>query len=294
MRILVTGGAGFVGGRLVKHLVAKNHEVFALVRKQLVEPDPQVRWLIQDLAELRWSVELPAKIDAVVHLAQSPHFRDFPAQAMDIYSVSTATAMRLLDWGCKAGARNFVLGSTGGLYGASDEAVTESDSLPDQRNQLGFYFASKRSAELLAQQYAGQLNVATLRFFFVYGAGQPAPMLLPRLATNVQEGRAISLQGEAGIRLNPVHVDDAVCAICRALELYESRLINIAGPELTTLRAIGEEIGRQVGREPIFNVDKIAQPNHLVADIDRMTRVLGAPKVGIKIGIADLLGKRPA
>ena len=213
---------------------------------------------------------------------------------MDIYSVSAATTMRLLDWGLKAGTRNFVLGSTGGLYGASDEAVTESDPLPEQRNQLGFYFASKRAAELFAQQYTGQLNIATLRFFFVYGAGQPASMLLPRLATNVREGRAIFLQGENGIRLNPVHVDDAIGAICRALELKESRLINIAGPELTTLRAIGEEIGRQVQREPIFNVDKIAQPNHLVADINRMTRVLGAPKVGIKMGISDLLGKGPA
>ena len=45
MRILITGGAGFVGGRLVKHLT-DNHEVFALVRKPPAIPDPQVRWLI--------------------------------------------------------------------------------------------------------------------------------------------------------------------------------------------------------------------------------------------------------
>jgi UDP-glucose 4-epimerase len=290
MRILITGGAGFVGGRLVKHL-AEVHEVYALVRKPQATSHPRVHRLIQDLAEPRWGIELPEKIDAVVHLAQSPHFRDFPAQAMDTYSVSTATTMRLLDWGLKAGARNFVLGSTGGLYGASDEAVRESDALPDQRNQLGFYFASKRAAELLAQQYTGQLNIATLRFFFVYGAGQPAPMLMPRLVKSVRDGTAIFLHGGDGIRLNPVHVDDAVTAITRALELPESRLINIAGPEVTTLRRVGEEIGRQVGREPVFNVDKITQPNHLVADINRMSRVLGAPKVGLERGIAELIGK---
>lgn len=290
MRILITGGAGFVGGRLVAHL-KDHHEVFALVRKPPPLPDPKVNWLVQDLAEPRWNVELPSKIDAVVHLAQSPHFRDFPTQAMDIYAVSAATTMRLLDWGLKAGARNFVLGSTGGLYGTSDAAVMESDPVPEQRNQLGFYFASKRAAELLAQQYTGQINVATLRFFFVYGAGQPGQMLLPRLVTNVREGKPIFLQGENGLRLNPVHVDDAVAAIHRALELHESRLINIAGPEPTTLRTIGDEIGRQIGRDPIFNVDKIAQPNHLVSDINRMTRVLGAPQIGIKTGISTLLGK---
>ena len=289
MRILITGGAGFVGSRLIRHL-SDSHEIHALVRRQPVSPGPHVHWLVQDLAESRWSVDLPAKIDAVVHLAQSPHFREFPSQAMDIYAVSTATTMRLLDWALKAGARNFVLGSTGGLYGASEQPVSENDPLPDQRNQLGFYFASKRAAELLAQQYAGQLNIATLRFFFVYGAGQPVAMLMPRLAASVRDGASIFLHGDNGIRMNPVHVDDAVTAIARALEFPESRLINVAGPEVTSLRQVVEEIGRQLGREPIFNVDKITQPNHLVADIQRMSRVLGTPRVGLKDGIAELLG----
>jgi nucleoside-diphosphate-sugar epimerase len=274
---------------LIKHL-ANDHEIYALVRKPQSVTYPRVYWLVQDLAQPNWDVKLPSKIDAIVHLAQSPHFREFPAQAMDVYAVSTATTMRLLDWGLKAGARNFILGSTGGLYGASDEVVSEADLLPDQRNQLGFYFASKRAAELLAQQYTGQLNIATLRFFFVYGAGQPSQMLMPRLVTNVREGNAIFLHGDDGLRLNPIHVDDAVGAISRALELTESRLINVAGPEVTTLREVSEEIGRQVRREPVFKVDKITRPNHLVADISRMSRALGAPRVGIKLGISELVG----
>ncbi|MEW6769038.1 MAG: NAD(P)-dependent oxidoreductase [Pseudomonadota bacterium] len=293
MRILITGGAGFVGGRLIKRL-AGEHEIFALVRKAPAQPAANVTWLVQDLAAPNWSVALPEKIDAVVHLAQSSHFRDFPNQAMDVYAVATGATMRLLDWSHKAGARNFVLGSTGGLYGTSEQPVSETGDLPDQRNQLGFYFAAKRAAELLAQQYAGQINVATLRFFFVYGAGQPAPMLLPRLASNVRDGNPIFLHGDDGLRLNPIHVDDAVNAIRQSLQLTESRVFNIAGPEVTTLRAIGEEIGHQVGRAPVFNVDKITKPNHLVADIARMSRALGAPKIGVAAGIAELLGKAKA
>jgi nucleoside-diphosphate-sugar epimerase len=289
MRILVTGATGFVGARLI-NVLANEHEIFALGRRRGAAASREVHWLMQDLAETHWSVALPSKIDAVVHLAQSLHFREFPARAMDIYAVSAGTTMRLLDWALDAGARNFVLGSTGGLYGASDEPVSENDPLPEQRNQLGFYFASKRAAELLAQQYTGQLNVAMLRFFFVYGAGQPAPMLLPRLVSSVREGAPVFLQGENGIRLNPVHVDDAVRAISSALGLAESRLINVAGPEVVTLRHVVEEIGLQVGRKPVFNVDKIARPNHLVADISRMTRVLGAPRISLKSGLAELIG----
>ena len=199
--------------------------------------------------------------------------------------------MKLLDWALRAGAKHFILGSTGGLYGVSKDPVAETAVLPNQRSQLGFDFVTKRSAELLAEQYSGQFSVATLRFFFIYGADQSSSMLMPRLAANIRDGKPIGLQGDDGIHLNPVHVDDAVKAIVRVMDLKDSRLLNIAGPQVTTLRKICEEIGRLLGRDPIFDVDMIAHPNHLVADIERMSRALGAPEIGIKAGIAELLGK---
>ena len=291
MRILLTGATGFLGGRLLRKL-AGEHEVYALSRRVPGSAaDSGATWLVQDLAQSSWTISMPDKIDAVVHLAQSPHFRDFPTQAEDIYGVSTGTTMKLLDWALRVGAKRFVLGSTGGLYGVSKEPVAETALLPNQRSQLGFYFATKRAAELLAQQYAGQLAVATLRFFFIYGAGQSSSMLMPRLAANIRDGKPISLQGDDGIHLNPVHVDDAVNAIVRVMDLKDSRLLNVAGPQMTTLREISEEMGRLLGRRPIFDVDMIAHPNHLVADIERMSRALGAPEIGIKVGIAELLGK---
>ncbi len=291
MRILLTGATGFLGGRLLRKL-AGDHEVFALSRRMPESgAEGGATWLIQDLAQPTWTVQLPDKVDAVVHLAQSPHFRNFPAQADDIYGVSVGTTVKLLDWALKAGAQHFVLGSTGGLYGSSKEPIAESAPLPHERSQLGFYFATKRAAELLAQQYAGQLTVATLRFFFIYGAGQSSSMLMPRLAANVRDGKPIMLHGDDGIHLNPVHVDDAVNAIIRVMNLKDSRLLNIAGPQVTTLREICEEMGRLLDRRPVFDVDMIARPNHLVADIERMSRALGAPEAGIKAGIAELLGK---
>jgi UDP-glucose 4-epimerase len=292
MKILITGATGFVGGRLLRRL-EREHEVWTLSRQAPAVAKPNVHALVQDLVALDWVVSLPNSIDAVIHLAQSSAFRDFPASAADIHAVSAGATMRLLDWAYRAGARQFILGSTGGLYGTSDNPVSESSAMPDQRSQLGFYFAGKRSSELLANQYAGQFNVATLRFFFVYGSGQSKEMLMPRLAANIQSGQPVLLHGEDGIRINPIHVDDAVVAIERCLMLTESRVINIAGPEVVTLRAIAETIGDYVDRAPVFMVDKIAVPNHLVAEIARMTRVLGAPAIGVQAGIAELLG-RPA
>lgn len=288
MKILITGTTGFVGGRLLRRL-EREHEIWTLGRRAPAPAGRNAQALIQDFATSDWTVALPPSIDAVIHLAQSAAFRDFPASAAEIYAVSAGTTMRLLDWAYRAGARHFILGSTGGLYGASDAPVSESSPIADQRSQLGFYFAAKRASELLAKQYAGQFSVATLRFFFVYGSGQGREMLMPRLAANIGSGQPVMLQGDDGISINPIHVDDAVIAIERCLSLPESRVLNIAGPEVVTLRAIAETIGDYLGRAPVFTVDKLNVPNHLFADIARMTRVLGAPEIGVKAGIGELL-----
>lgn len=287
MHILVTGATGFLGSRLVEHL-SHQHEIWAVTRRDPPRGLLRVHWLRQDLANDVWDVALPAKIDAVVHLAQSPQFRNFPESAREVYAVAAGAAMRLLDWGVRAGAKHFILASTGGLYGSSDAPLRETDPLPEMRHQLGFYFAAKRASELLATQYAGEVNAVILRCFFVYGSGQAPQMLMPRLVANIRNRQPVYLQGDDGIRINPIHVDDAVRAIERCLDLGESRLFNIAGPEVASLREIALAVGRRIGREPVFTVDATVRPNHLVADIRRMSGALGAPKIGIEAGIAEL------
>jgi UDP-glucose 4-epimerase len=267
--------------------------VWAVARRETAIAAPGLHWLRQDFAERAWSIDLPAQIDAVIHLAQSPHYRDFPDRAADIHAVAVDATMRLLDWAVRAKAKHFILTSTGGLYGSSDRPVLESDPIADMRSQLGFYFAAKRAAELLAMQYAGEFSTVILRCFFVYGSAQAPQMLLPRLVGNVRQGRPVQLHGRDGIRINPIHVDDAVAAIEQCLALSDSRTFNIAGPQVAALREIVELIGRQVGREPVFAVDETMPPSHLVADIVRMSRALGAPKIYLAAGIAELCSLAP-
>ena len=290
IRILITGATGFLGTRLVDRLSIDN-DVWILSRK----PQPvkqRVHWLCQDLAEQQWHVELPREIDTIIHLAQSPYFRDFPENATHVFAVAAGATMRLLDWGLAAGAKRFVLASTGGLYGTGSRPFRESDPLPEIRSQLGFYFAAKRASELLVTQYATMFKTFILRFFFLYGSRQSPHMLMPRIAGNIREGRPVYLHGEDGMRLNPIHVNDATAAIERCLSLSESRVFNIAGPEVASMREIALAIGRHVKRDPVFTVDSTVAPNDLVADIQRMSSALGAPKIGIDTGMAELCGTR--
>ncbi len=288
-RILLTGATGFLGARLAARLAA-DHEIWALARRAPAEADNRCRWLVQDLAAETWRVELPDRIDAVIHLAQSPNYRDFPAAAAEIFAVGATTTLRLADWAARSGASRFILASTGGLYGSSDEPVREGDGLAEERGPLGFYFATKRASELIAAQYATRMCTFILRFFFIYGSGQPGQMLMPRLVASVREGHPINLQGDDGILINPIHVDDAVLAVAQCLDVTQGDTINVAGPEAVSLRYIAERMGVELGQKPKFSIDAAARPRHLVADTARMRALLGPPTIKVADGVRELCG----
>ena len=113
--------------------------------------------------------------------------------------------------------------------------------------------------------------------------------MIPRLVDNVLHGRPIVLQGQDGIHLNPIYVDDAAAAIEVAAGLEASEMINVAGPQILTLREIGALIGEATGRPPRFEVQPGAEPKHIVGSTGKMTRLLGVPQTGIAEGLRRML-----
>lgn len=282
--VIVTGAAGLLGSHLVP-LLARDRPVLAVGRGAAAAAD-NVTPLALDLARPLDRAALPARAGAVVYLAQSSRFRDFPEAAGDIFQVNTASLLAMLDHARRAGASHFVYASTGGVYAPSEAPVTEDSPLA---GPMGFYPASKRAAELLCESYAPYMTVAILRYFFIYGRGQKSDMLLPRLVDSVRDGRPIGLDGEDGLRINPVHADDAAAATAAALRLDRSATINIAGPEALSLRAIATTIGDAVGRAPRFEVQADRRPASLVADTAAMSALLAPPARRFADGVADLL-----
>jgi len=113
-----------------------------------------------------------------------------------------------------------------------------------------------------------------LRPFFVYGAHQQRHMLLPRLCDGVREGRPVPLAGPDGLRLSLTHADDVATAIVRALTLTAADTINVAGPDVLSLREICEILGAHVGVSPQFSSTP-GDPTPLVADRTHQTARLG-------------------
>ncbi|MDP3699456.1 MAG: NAD(P)-dependent oxidoreductase [Hylemonella sp.] len=286
-KIIVTGASGLVGSHLVAAL-SHADEVHALSRSKIVPTNSNTTWHAVDLdSEVDYS-SLPQDADALIYLAQSDHFRDFPAKALEIFQVNTVQVLRALDFARTTGIKNFVFASSGGVYGFPEKGVSEDVTIPASGN-LGFYLSTKLCAEILAENYAPFMDVVILRFFFVYGAGQKRSMLIPRLVDNIRDGKAITLQGEDGIRINPVHVSDAVRATQAALNLHGCHRINVAGPAVVSLREICYTIGSKVGVQPIFQINRSASPGNLIADTESMKKMLCAPDTKFADGIRDLI-----
>ena len=203
MRIVLTGASGFIGSHLVADL-ATRHDVVAVGRDEPPALPDGVRWVTQDLARGVDPTLLPAEVDAVVHLAQSKHYRSFPEGADDVFAINVESTFDLLEYARHAGARTYVYASSGGVYGGSEHAFSEGDRL----NPLNFYLSSKYAAEALVASYRSIFTTVIFRFFFVYGPGQRA-MLIPSLVEKVLAGDEIVIEGNPGLRINPIFVGDA-------------------------------------------------------------------------------------
>lgn len=285
--IVLTGASGLLG-RCLSQVLTPDNKVHALVRKAPVDPVPGVKYHVIDLSGNWTTADLPqAGVDSVIHLAQSAHFREVPEKALDVFNVNVASTAKLLDYAWRCGVGQFVHASSGGVYGAGEGAFHENSPITPAGN-LGYYLGSKLCGEVLTQSYASQMQVAVLRFFFIYGAEQNRSMLIPRLVDSVRGGKSITLIGKDGLRINPIHVSDAAAAVTAALATKESATYNVAGDETVSLRELCLKIEALTGRKANF-IESPGVAMDLVADISAMKNTLHKPLVQLDAGLKDLL-----
>ncbi|MFZ4541506.1 MAG: NAD-dependent epimerase/dehydratase family protein [Rickettsiales bacterium] len=283
--LLITGATGLLG----RHALAAwqhSHTLHTLVRTPPANQLPGVTYHTIDLSTEWDTTGLPNRIDAVLHLAQATHMRDFPARAREIYIINTDSTSRLLDYAIGAKAQHFIYTSTGGLYAPGNNPLTELSPIAIQSGPLAHYFATKHASELLVNTYTPYMHTIILRPFFMYGHGQRDSMLIPRLITRVKNNEPIILQGANGITINPLHVNDAVASLDKALTLRGSHTINIAGPKPITIRTVAELIGSALNQTPRFELAPVTA--NTLADITRMRQLLVAPQVTFADAITDL------
>jgi len=286
MELLVSGATGFLGTHFVR-AAGRTHRIYALARAR--GSADGVTWIDADLAGRVPIERLPAQVDAVVHLAQSRHDRDFPAGARDVFAVNVSATLDLLDYARVCAARRFVLVSSGGVYGTGPSPFSETDALapPD------FYLTSKHCAEALAAPYGAYFTVVILRPFFIYGPGQ-AGRLIPNLAARIVRGEDIQVAGGEGPRLNPVYVDDMVGALEAVLRPEAGGAYNVAGADVVSVRRLAQMIGATIGAPPRFTSPPGSVARDLVGNIERLGMLHWRPQVGLEDGLQRTFAAPPS
>ena len=247
MKILVTGASGFIGGHLVSALLrTPEYEVYTADRS-LHSPLSSRHYPIQiDFSsEFVLPGQLP-KPDAVVHLAQSRHYREFPDKAKDIYMVNVNSTFQLIDWCKRNGVAKFIFASTGSVYKNSTAILMESN----ETEASNFYAASKLAAENLLKPYSDSISIAILRLFSPYGPGQKN-MLIPNIIDKILSGGEIQLNQNKGLLLSPIYIDDCIEIISRLIstEIKKFEILNLGGAKETSLREIIDLVASLSGKK---------------------------------------------
>ena len=285
MRVLVTGAKGFIGRHLVDSLNLA-HDVIAVCRPSGSRL-PGVSWVGADLGAPGFENNLPADVDAVVHLAQSGRYREFPAGAPDMFAVNVASTFRLLQFAATANIERFVLVSSGAVYEPFDGILEEGQRIAPH----SMYAASKAAAELLTEPYRGRMDVVSLRVFFPYGCGQ-TQRLVPGLVERIRQRRPVVLEGESGegTILTLIHVDDVVGVITRAIEQAWTCAVNVASAEVVSIRNLALTLGDLMGREVEFERHPNREPGDIQPSLDRLRdRVRISDFKPLEVGLADLV-----
>lgn len=272
MRILITGGSGFLGRHLLPMLA--DHELFVLTRQ--VQPPLQqpaaanVELIAANLSNGIDTTTLPSRMDAIIHLAQSDRYREFPAGAADMFQVNVAAPQSLMRWAVEAGVSRAVLASSGSVYEPFAGPLNEAAAV----NPTGYYGASKLAAETLALAYQSQMAVSQLRVFLLYGAGQTG-MMTSRLIESVRAGRALTLPSHGdGPMLVPTYVDDTARVFRQACEESWRGIWNVANPVAVSFKALGEAIGVATGRTAVFERTTAPPGASIVADVTKLSAAI--------------------
>lgn len=297
MRVLVTGGAGFIGSHLVRALLARGHDPVVLddlssgrrsavpAGVSFVQADVSEPATAERICDLRPEVVVHAA--AQVSVDRSVHD---PARDEAVNVRGTAIT---LDGAVSAGARRFVFISSGGaVYGSTrgaDEATPPAPESPYGRNKL--------AAEGLVA--AANLPTAIARLANVYGSGQRSDQeggVVAIFTEALRAGRPVVVHGDGGQARDFVHVDDVADALCRMVEDDVVGIWNVATGVATSVMGLLSMLERvsqrslEIDHEPA----RAGDVRDSCLRVERIARDLGwRPRLDLAAGLALTLQHVP-
>jgi len=302
MRILVTGGAGFMGSHLTARLVDRGHDVFVLdnlstgTMKNLshIQPRQNLKVLRADIRRISPSIlRRLRRIDAVCHQAAMTSVQESVKNPVSTTEVNLIGTLRILEAARRLRAERIVYASSAAVYGTPRALpITEdADMAP-----ISPYGSSKAASELYCKSFEQNHGIGTvcLRYFNVYGPRQASSQysgVISIFATKLLRRLPLPIFGDGTQSRDFVFVADAIDGTIAALEKesLQSRQFNIASGKETTILEVArmmQEIA-EASSDLKFKPPRMGDVRRSVADIARAQDELGfRPATDLRDGLS--------
>jgi UDP-glucuronate 4-epimerase len=304
MKVLVTGGAGFIGSTVTDRLLERGDRVICIdsfdsfydpdvKRKNIVgaQENPLFTLAEGDIRDKRFLDDLARRypIEAVVHSAARAGVRPSILNPGLYEDVNIKGTMNLLELARSVKTVNFVFLSSSSVYGVNKKVpFSEADPVD---HPISPYAATKKACELICHTYHHLygLNITCVRPFTVYGPRQRPEMAIHKFTRKIDAGKPIPMFGDGTSKRDYTYIDDLVDGIVRALDRplgYE--VINLGEQETISLKALIGLIEHNLGKAALIDrqPDQPGDVPITFADISKAKALLGYdPQVKIEEGV---------
>jgi UDP-glucose 4-epimerase len=299
MRVLITGGAGFIGSHLVRRMLALGADVSVLDNlstgrlKNLEEVAADVELFEGDIRIPSDVEHAIAGCDAVFHQAALPSVPRSIADPAGSHAVNATGTLNVLIAARDAGVRRLMFASSSSVYGATPGLPKKEEmaTLP-----LSPYAVAKCAAESYCRSFFDLYGLETvaLRYFNVFGPRQDPlseyAAVVPRFIAAFRAGEAPTIYGDGGQSRDFTYVENVVDANMAALEspVAPGRVYNIACGERITLNQLAAGLREQIGTsvQPVHVEGRAGEVRHSLADVEHARADLGYdPRIGLDEGL---------
>jgi UDP-glucose 4-epimerase len=302
MRILVTGGAGFIGSHLVGRLIAASHDVRVLDnlssgKRTNLPADGGMDFIEGDIRDVDTVRSAMDGIEAVYHLAAVASVQASVDDPIGTHGSNFIGTLNLLEAARRRGARRFIYASSAAVYGDTDRLPVSEETLT---RPLSPYAADKLTGEHYLSFYAQKhgLGTTAFRFFNIYGprqdASSPYSGVISIFVERIRRGEAVTIFGDGRQTRDFVYVRDLIDALTASLtnEGMNGTVINVGrGVEcslLELLATLERLVGRRVPRR--HEAQRVGDILRSCADMSRFNSMLRyVPDTTMDVGLAELL-----
>lgn len=310
-RVIVTGGAGFIGSHVVDSLLARGSEVVAidsfdgfydprLKRNNIAAAsgNPGFRLIEADIRDVDAvdSVLGDGSYDAMIHLAAAVGVRPSIADPMRYVRMNVEGTVGALQLAERKSIGRFVFGSSSSVYG--DTARVPFVETDPAVRPISPYAATKRAGELLchAAHHVTGLSVMCLRFFTVYGPRQRPDLAIHKFVSLIDNDEPITLFGDGESRRDYTHITDIVSGVSAALDYATSdqvlETVNLGGGQPISVLGLVKLLEKYLGKTASIEwlPAQTGDVRQTSASIDKASRLLDfQPRVSLDEGLSGFV-----